>query len=207
MEPTTQISPPVFYFGTPVVLLTTLNADGTSNISPLSSAWAIGNRYVLGLGRDGHAVTNLRLRPELVINLASSHQVAAIEAIAPTTGRSPVPAAKQSRYRHVADKWALADLTPCASVDVAPARIAECPVQMEGRVVQAMTIADGDAVAVEAAVVRTHVHTGILGPRQDRIDTDAWDPLYYTFREYFAQGDRVGTNFRADLLGAATVGT
>ena len=29
----------VLYFGTPVVLITTRNEDGTPNIAPMSSAW------------------------------------------------------------------------------------------------------------------------------------------------------------------------
>jgi flavin reductase (DIM6/NTAB) family NADH-FMN oxidoreductase RutF len=103
MEPMTEICPPVFYFGTPVALITTRNADGTSNISPISSAWALGDRYLLGLGTGGHAMTNLRRLPELV-NLPSADQAPAVEAIAPTTGSWPVPPHKQPRYSHVADK-------------------------------------------------------------------------------------------------------
>lgn len=205
VEPMTEICPPVFYFGTPVVLITTLNADGSSNISPLSSAWALDNRYVLGLGNDGHALANLRRHPELVINLPAAHQVDAVEAIAPTTGSSPVPAHKRSSYRHVADKWTLGGFTPQASLDVAPARIAECPVQLEGQLVQEVRIADGAAAAVEVAITRTHVHARILSPTPNRIDTNRWRPLYYTFRHYFAQGERVGVNFRAPLLEGPTV--
>ena len=203
MEPTVEVQPPVFYFGTPVVLVTTLNADGSTNISPLSSAWALGDRYVLGLGADGHAWANLSRRPELVINLASSALVTAIEAMAPATGSSPVPPRKQDCYTHVADKWALSGLTPTASLDVRPARITQCPVQLEARIVQRLEIADGAAIAIEAVVVRSHVHTRIVGTKPNRINTDTWDPLYYTFREYFAQGERVGANFRAQLLDEA----
>jgi flavin reductase (DIM6/NTAB) family NADH-FMN oxidoreductase RutF len=34
------IKPSILYFGTPVVLITTMNPDATVNISPMSSAWA-----------------------------------------------------------------------------------------------------------------------------------------------------------------------
>lgn len=47
------IEPSILYFGTPVVLITTLNEDGTANISPMSSAWALGRTVVLGLGASG----------------------------------------------------------------------------------------------------------------------------------------------------------
>ncbi|MDR6866043.1 flavin reductase (DIM6/NTAB) family NADH-FMN oxidoreductase RutF [Microbacterium resistens] len=206
MHITQETALPVLYFGTPVVLLTTVNPDGTSNISPLSSAWALDDRYLLGLGTDGQAYANLQRLPELVINLPSAQLVAAVEAIAPTTGRSPVPAHKTPHYRHIADKWTLGSLTAVESRDVTPPRIMECPAQMEARVVQCVPIAGGAAVAVEAEVLRVHVHETILDPaRPHRIDTDRWQPLYYTFRRYFAQGEHLGANFREPLLDSSTV--
>ncbi|MGE5704689.1 MAG: flavin reductase family protein, partial [Clostridia bacterium] len=39
---TREIKPSILYYGTPVILLTTQNEDGSSNISPLSSSWALG---------------------------------------------------------------------------------------------------------------------------------------------------------------------
>jgi len=44
------ISPKILYFGTPVVLLSTENDDGSANLAPISSAWALGHTVVLGLG-------------------------------------------------------------------------------------------------------------------------------------------------------------
>jgi flavin reductase (DIM6/NTAB) family NADH-FMN oxidoreductase RutF len=200
--PSTRVAQlPVLYFGTPVALLTTLNDDGSSNITPISSAWALDDRYVLGLGSDGQALHNLRRVPELVINLPSAEQVHAVEAIAPTTGRWPVPESKAPHYRHSSDKWALGGFTPRTSDAVLPLRIDECPVQLEARVVQMVPIADAAAVSVEAQVIRTHVHDDILREgAPDRIDVSRWHPLYYVFRHYFAQGAHVGTNARASLL-------
>lgn len=206
MEKTKSVDLPVLYFGTPVALITTVNAEGASNISPISSAWALGDRYMLGLGAEGQALANLRHLGELVVNLPSSELAAAVEAIAPTTGRTPVPAEKRPAYRHEPDKWSVGRFTKVASLDVVPPRIGECPVQIEARVVQVVDIDGGSAVAVEAEVVRVHVFEGILRATEpDRIDTEKWNPLYYSFRHYFAQGARVGANFRADLLDAPAV--
>ena len=47
---TEMINPKILYYGTPVILLTTLNEDGTVNISPLSSSWALGDCIILGIG-------------------------------------------------------------------------------------------------------------------------------------------------------------
>ncbi len=44
-----SINPTVLYIGTPVALITTLNIDGTTNISPMSSSWALFDRVVLGM--------------------------------------------------------------------------------------------------------------------------------------------------------------
>ena len=43
MDETRRVELPVLYFGTPVALITTVNPDGSSNISPISSAWALGD--------------------------------------------------------------------------------------------------------------------------------------------------------------------
>ena len=37
-----DVEPAIFYWGTPVVLVSTLNADGTTNIAPMSSACSTG---------------------------------------------------------------------------------------------------------------------------------------------------------------------
>ncbi|WP_198007949.1 hypothetical protein [Methylovulum miyakonense] len=34
--------PPILYFGTPVILVSTINEDGTANLAPMSSAWWLG---------------------------------------------------------------------------------------------------------------------------------------------------------------------
>jgi flavin reductase (DIM6/NTAB) family NADH-FMN oxidoreductase RutF len=36
------IEPSILYFGTPVVLISTRNEDGTTNVAPMSSAWFSG---------------------------------------------------------------------------------------------------------------------------------------------------------------------
>ena len=206
MERTRTVDLPVLYFGTPVALITTIGPDGVSNISPISSAWALGNRYMLGLGSEGKALENLRHVGELVINLPSPNLVGAVEAIAPTTGRTPVPAEKRPAYRHESDKWSLGGFTAVASEVVLPSRIGECLVQIEARVAQFAQMGGGDAVAVEAEVLRVHAHESILREGSpDRVDTQKWQPLYYSFRHYFGQGPHVGSNFRAPVLDSAAV--
>jgi flavin reductase (DIM6/NTAB) family NADH-FMN oxidoreductase RutF len=53
---TLVIHPSILYFGTPVVLITTRNPDGSANITPMSSAWALADRVVIGLSGGGQGL-------------------------------------------------------------------------------------------------------------------------------------------------------
>lgn len=48
-----EIEPKIMYFGTPVVLISTLNEDDTPNLAPMSSAWWLKKSCLLGLGKRG----------------------------------------------------------------------------------------------------------------------------------------------------------
>ncbi|MBI1758723.1 MAG: flavin reductase family protein, partial [Actinobacteria bacterium] len=49
----------VLYFGTPVVLVGSRSPDGTANLAPMSSAWWLGDRCLLGLANSGQTTANL----------------------------------------------------------------------------------------------------------------------------------------------------
>jgi flavin reductase (DIM6/NTAB) family NADH-FMN oxidoreductase RutF len=193
------ISPSVYYFGTPVVLVSTLNLDGSTHLTPISSAWALGTTYVIGLGLEHHGTRNLLRHPECVLNLVDADLVPAVERISLTTGSHPVPTHKRPRFRHEKDKWSLAGLTAIPSQTIRPARVLECPVQIESRVQATHRLGlDGAAMAVHLEVLRTHAHTEMIVPETSHIDLTRWQPAYYTFRHYFAQGAHVGQNARAE---------
>ena len=198
------IEPSVLYFGTPVALVSTLNPDGTTNLSPMSSAWSLGDRLVLGFGTRGRAYENLVRHAECVVNLPSAALVAHVERLAPTTGVAPVPEAKAAMgYRHEADKFSVAGLTPAPSHDVAPERVADCPLQIEARVldVRPLTVVPGEpdphAAAVEVQAVRVHAHESIVIASTDHVDQRQWHPLLYVWRHYYTTGPaEVGRTFR-----------
>ncbi len=131
------VTPSILYFGTPVVLLSTENENGSFNLAPMSSAWALGHVIVLGLGAEGQTAHNLRSRRDLVVNLPGPAQWPAVERLAPLTGRTPVPAGKRGSFRFEPDKFAAAGLRPQPSELVRPPRVAECPMQLEARVARA----------------------------------------------------------------------
>ncbi len=74
-----SIDPAILYFGTPVVLVSTLNEDGSANLAPISSAWWLGWNCMLGFGRRSHTPRNLLRTGECVLNLPSMEQVDAVD--------------------------------------------------------------------------------------------------------------------------------
>ena len=100
------IDPAILYFGTPVVLISTLNEDGSPNLAPMSSAWWLGRRCMLGLGARSKTPQNLIRTGECVLNLPSNNLVEMVNRLALTTGSDPVPPHKaQKGYRLERDKF------------------------------------------------------------------------------------------------------
>ena len=192
----TAIEPSILYFGTPVVLLTTENDDGSFNLAPISSAWALGRTVVLGLGHEGQTARNLGDRPDVVISLPTPAQWPAVERLAPLTGRNPVPSAKAASFRFEPDKFTAAGLRAEASHEVRPPRVAECPIQLEARAEQVRQDVSGAFVIVEAVVRKVHADRRIVVPGTDHVDPVAWSPLIYNFRHYFGLGPELGHSYR-----------
>ncbi|MBR7833151.1 flavin reductase family protein [Actinospica durhamensis] len=192
------IAPQILYFGTPVVLLTSENPDGSANLAPLSSAWALGQAVVLGLGTSGQTAANLRERPDLVINLPPPALWPQVERLAPLTGRHPVPPGKQGTFRYERDKFAAAGLTPQPADLVRPPRVAECPLQFEARAARVQPDVTGAFLIIEAHVLRVHAAPQLTVPGTDHVDPGAWSPLIYNFRHYFGLGAQLGHTFRSE---------
>ena len=200
-----SISPSVLYFGTPVVLIVTTNEDGSANITPMSSAWALGSRVVLGLSSASQGAANLRRERECTLNFASADLWSKVEKIARGTGKDPVPAFKQAMgFSYIADKFEAGGFTPVPSERLLAPRISECPLQIEARLVAI----HGDevdpgpapqkALIIECEAVRVHAHHHIVVPGTNHIDTRRWNPLYYVFRHYFGDARDLGRNFGAE---------
>ena len=186
------IEPKILYMGTPVVLISTLNEDGSANLAPMSSAWWLGWTCMLGLGRRSQTVQNLIRERQCVLNLPSAELVAAVDRLALTTGRNPVPEGKaQIGYRYEANKFATAMLSKVPADLVRPPRVAECPVQLEAVIENVQEIGANDprigsCAAIEARIVRVHVDERLLVPgAPNYIDAEKWQPLIMSFCEFF----------------------
>ncbi len=156
------IHPSILYFGTPVVLVSTLNEDGSANLSPISSAWWLGWNAVLGFGAQSKTQQNLERARQCVINLPSVNEVANVDRLALLTGSSPVPPHKVSRgYTFHRDKFAAAGFTAVPSHLVHPPRVAECPIQLEAELTQShpLTVHEspGQLIALEVRILRVHI--------------------------------------------------
>lgn len=194
----TVIDPAILYFGTPVVLLSTVDTDGRVNLAPMSSVFWLRKTAVLGLGARSQTALNLTATGECVLNLPSSAQVDAVDRIALTTGRDPVSARKAAAgYRHEPDKFGRAGLTPVPSDIVRAPRVAECPVNLEARLVHRHPLERdepdaGSTVAFEVRVARVHVHEEIRTPgTAHRVDPDRWRPLVMSFQRFYGLGGEV----------------
>jgi flavin reductase (DIM6/NTAB) family NADH-FMN oxidoreductase RutF len=195
------IWPPILYFGTPVALVTTLNLDGTPNIGPMSSAWALGYTIVMGWESTAHTLANLERERECVINLPDASLVEQVEALAGLTGSDPPPAHKADQFRFEPRKFEAAGLTAQDSETVKPPRIGECPLHLEATITeihQPATRPDGVYFRIaEAHVQRVHALSTVVKPGTSHIDPSAWHPLLYVFRHYFSTGSELARSFRA----------
>jgi flavin reductase (DIM6/NTAB) family NADH-FMN oxidoreductase RutF len=193
------ITPAIMYWGTPVVLVTTENPDGSANIAPISSAWWLSHRCVLGLASSSQTTINLLRTNECVLNLPSDDMASYVNRITKTTGTPEVPAFKQALgYEHCKDKFGLSGLTQQPSQLVRAPRITECPVQMESAMISNMELMQdlpdrkGVLLAVEVQVLRMHIRNDLrMTGHANRVDPDRWRPLIMSFQEFYGLAPRV----------------
>jgi flavin reductase (DIM6/NTAB) family NADH-FMN oxidoreductase RutF len=185
--------PNILYLGTPVVLISTVNEDGSYNLAPMSSAFWLGWRCVLGLAAASKTPQNMIRTGECVLNLPSTDIVSAVNNLARTTGANPVPQGKLLRgYRYEPNKFEISGLTPVASETVGAPRVLECPVQLETIVESKHDLAENDeklrgrTVIFEVRIKRAHLEQSILmAGDHNRIDPDKWRPLIMSFQNFY----------------------
>ncbi|MER6300390.1 flavin reductase family protein [Kitasatospora sp. NPDC001539] len=184
----------VLYFGTPVVLIGSRNEDGSANLAPMSSAWWLGQTCVLGLGDSAQSAINLRREGECVLNLPSSAQVDAVDALALLSANPHLSETKRAQgYRYERHKFTAAGMTELPGDLVQAPRAAECPVQLECRLETATPLTGNTrCTAFEVSVIRAHIDEHLILPGTDHyIDPLGWDPLIMKFCEFFGNTHRL----------------
>ena len=182
----------VHYYGTPVVLVSSTNPDGTTDLAPMSSAWWLGQEAVLGLGASSRTTQNLLRTRECVLNLAPSCLVDHVDRLALLTGTPELSEHKRATgYRYEPRKFEAAGLTRQPSDLVRPDRVLECPIQLECRVTDHLPIdtESTSARAIHVTVLRAHVDDAVRLPGTAYVDPLAWDPLIMKFCDFFGSAD------------------
>lgn len=211
------ITPAILYFGTPVVIISSVNENGSYNLAPVSSIFWLGWRCLLGFEAASKTPQNVLRTGECVINLPSSEQVHAVNRLALLTGSNPVPAGKTSRgYRYEPDKFGAADLTPVQSETVSAPRVRECPIQLEGKVARVNPVMADEydygvhersrectvegIVCIEIRIERVHAEPSILMEHdENRIDPNRWRPLVMSFQRFYGLGSELETSRLAKI--------
>nr|MBZ1358042.1 flavin reductase family protein [Dyadobacter fermentans] len=189
----------ILYFGTPVVLVGTTNDDDTFNLAPISSAFWLGYRCMIGIAAHSKTTENILRTKECVLNLPSVDQVGAVDRLALVTGSNPVPAGKVLKgYEHEADKFGRAGLTPVASTIVKAPRVLECPVHLEATFVAIHPFAAETgignirSVTLELKILRVHLDDSIVSDQNpNHVDPDKWRPLIMSFQQFYGLGAQV----------------
>ena len=185
--------PSILYFGTPVVLIGTTNEDESYNLAPMSSAFWLGWRCILGLGSSSKTPANLIRTGACVLNLPSADLVEAVDRLAQdhrqrSRARAQAAQGLSLRRRQVRRLGLTADPGDI----VAAPRARECPVQLEARLEAIHGVADNDPKfkgvisLFEVRIVRVHLAPAILMDGDpDRVDPDKWQPLIMSFQEFY----------------------
>jgi flavin reductase (DIM6/NTAB) family NADH-FMN oxidoreductase RutF len=199
--------PEILYFGTPVVLISTCNGDGSFNIAPISSIFWLGWRCVIGISAFSKTTENIKRNGDCVLNLPSANEASAVNRLALTTGSCQVPEGKKRKgYNYIKDKFSVARLTPQQSDTVKAPRIIECPVQMEARLEAIHSIAENDVqqkgkiLTMEFRIQRIYLEESIMMDGYDnRVDPDKWKPLIMSFQKFYSLGDQIQNSRLAQI--------
>ncbi|HEC35351.1 MAG TPA: flavin reductase family protein [Anaerolineae bacterium] len=126
-------------------------------------------------GRHSHGL--IKQTGEFVINLPGAEQARSVDYCGMVSGRDE-------------DKWAACGFTPAPAAEVQVPLIAECPVNIECRVQQTLSLGSHDLFVGE--VVAVQVDEGVLDER-GRIDFAKARPFAFLNGEYRQVGELLGT--------------
>ncbi|MGD2143111.1 MAG: flavin reductase family protein [Anaerolineae bacterium] len=130
----------------------------------------------LGVRPSRHSHQLIRDRGEFVVNLPKADQVASVDHCGMVSGRHE-------------DKWATCSFTPTAAREVKVPLIAECPVNIECRLHETVSLGSHDLFI--GRVVAVQVDEGMLDPR-GRLDVVEAGAFAYLNGEYRRVGELLG---------------
>ena len=164
----------------PAALITSVDEDERANIITLGEVFniSIKNPVILGIAiakpRYSHEL--ISATREYVVNLPTAAMLEIVDRCGTVSGRD-------------VDKFAEFALTPAPAEKVRPPLIAECPINIECRVIGIQEIGDHDLFLGEA--VAEHVAEDALD-EDGKIIVEKLDPLCYLHGEYWTCGEKLG---------------
>jgi flavin reductase (DIM6/NTAB) family NADH-FMN oxidoreductase RutF len=142
----------------PIGWTSTIGMDGSLNLAPFSFFNAVSNApltVMISVGqRQGHpkdTLRNAQETSEFVINIVNEDLAAAMNH---TSGE----------WAYEVNEFDRAGVTPAASIDVKPPRVAEAPIALECKVTQIVPVIDTTYTLILGRVLRFHLRQDILRP-------------------------------------------
>ena len=142
----------------PIGWTSTVGADGSLNLAPFSFFNAVGGNpptVLISVGqRQGNpkdTLRNARETGEFVINIVNAELARAMNQ---TSGE----------WAYEVNEFDRAGVTPAASIDVRPPRVAEAPIALECRVTQIVPVIDTTYTLILGRVLRFHLRSDLLRP-------------------------------------------
>lgn len=167
-------------YPSPAALITSVDQNGTPNIITLGEVFNISIRQPVIVGiairpaTYSHAL--ISETQEYVINLPPASLLAQVDGCGSISGRNQI------------NKFERFGLTPLPADEVSPPLIAECPVNIECRVMSRHTIGDHDLFLGE--VLAVHVDEDKLDV-SETLMIEKLDMLVYVTGEYWSVGKRL----------------
>lgn len=171
--------PGTWLYPVPPVLVS-CQSSGSANIITL--AWA-------GVACSDPAIISLGIRPErysygiikesgeFVVNMPKASQMELVDICGTTSGRD---------Y----DKFAECGFTALSATRLGVPLIAECPVNVECRVIRVISLGSHDLFLGKVVCV----HYDEECAKNDRFDLTSADPLVYGFGHYYGLGELLGSH-------------
>ncbi|GAB4277758.1 MAG: flavin reductase family protein [Coriobacteriia bacterium] len=132
------------------------------------------------VGRRHRTLELMRECGEFTVNFASASYAMEVDYCGLAKGRD-------------VDKWEATGLTKAPSAVVSPPIVAECPYNLECRVMQEIDLPTGSLLVV-GEILEAHADEDVLAESGEDVSVEAMDPLCYVtgVREYWRLGEKVG---------------
>ena len=142
----------------PIGWASTIGADGSLNLAPFSFFNAVGGSpptVLISVGRrtgnPKDTLRNVQETGEFVINIVNEELAVAMNE---TSGE----------WSYEVNEFERAGLTPAASIDVKPPRVAEAPITLECKVTQIVPVNETTYTLILGRVLRLHIRSDLLRP-------------------------------------------